>query len=225
MLAPNPFLRSFVDALQELRWIAGQNVDVEYRWAGTEIDSMRTVAQEIVASKPYLILAYTTPVTAALHQYTKTIPIVFIAVSDPIGSQFVASLARPGGNVTGFINVEASLGGKWLELLKEIAPRMRRATIMFNPATAPGGGSYFIKSFTAAAQLLQIEPMSAAVQSDGEIEAVIAGLGRASDGGLVVSPDAFTTQICFDAPHRMLTAYCAGQNQASCRLKFPRNSN
>ena len=129
--------------------------------------------------------------TAALQRETRTIPIVFVVVSDPVGAGFVAGLPRPGGNITGFINVEAAMAGKWLELLTEIAPGVKRVAIMFNPDTAPGGGSYFLPSFEAAARSLKVAPIAAPVHSDAEIETVITSLGREPGGGLVVMPDAF----------------------------------
>jgi putative ABC transport system substrate-binding protein len=135
-------------------------------------------------------LAGTTPATAALHRETSTIPIVFGAVSDPVGAGFVTNLSRPGGNITGFINVESSLGGKWLGLLKEIAPDIKRAAIMFNPDTAPGGGSYFLGSFEAAARTLSIEPNTVHVRSVADIEMAITSLGH-QQAGLVLMTDSF----------------------------------
>jgi putative ABC transport system substrate-binding protein len=153
---------------------------------------MRTFAKELVGLQADVILANTTPVTAALQRETRTIPIVFVIVSDPVGAGFVASLPRPGGNITGFINVEAEMAGKWLELLTEIAPGVKRAAAMFNPYTAPGGGSYYLSAFEAAARSLKVEPIVAPVHSDAEIETIVASLGREVGGGLVVMPDGFT---------------------------------
>jgi putative tryptophan/tyrosine transport system substrate-binding protein len=118
-------------------------------------------------------------------------PIVFLGVADPVGDSFVAGLARPGGNITGFINLEGAIAGKWLEALTEIAPGVKRAAIMFNPDTAPRGGSYFLPSFEAAARSLKVEPIAAPVRSDTEIETIITSLGREPRGGLVVMPDVF----------------------------------
>jgi putative tryptophan/tyrosine transport system substrate-binding protein len=148
---------------------------------------MRTFAKELVALQPDVILASTTPMTAALQGDTSTIPIVFVLVSDPVGAGFVAGLRRPSGNVTGFTNIEgAAFGGKWLEMLIAIAPRVRRVAIMFNPDTAPGGGAFFQVPFEAAAR----SPITSRVRSDAEIEAEIASLGR-EQAGLVVMADAF----------------------------------
>jgi len=133
------------------------------------------LAKELVAVQPDVIVTGTTPATAAVQRATRTIPIVFSAVSDPVGEGFVASLAQPGGNMTGFINIEASLAGKWLELLKEIAPRLTRAAILFNPDTAPGGGGYYLGPFQAA---------------DSDIEAAVASIGR-EHGGIVADNDSF----------------------------------
>jgi putative tryptophan/tyrosine transport system substrate-binding protein len=137
-----------------------------------------------------VILAGATPATAAVQRETRTIPIVFAVVSDPVGAGFVVGLPRPGGNITGFTNVEAALGGKWLGMLKEIAPRVERVAIMFNPDTAPGGGAYFLGPFEAAARSPGAEPITARVRSDAEIEAAITSLGR-EQAGLVIMPDSF----------------------------------
>jgi putative ABC transport system substrate-binding protein len=185
-------LAAFVQGLQQLGWADGRNVRIDYRWANGDVDRMRTFARELVELRPDVILANTTPATAALQRETRTIPIVFVIVSDPVGAGLVASLPRPGGNITGFINIEASLGGKWLELLKEIAPAVRRVAIMFNPDTAPGGGSYFLGPFEAAAKSIAVEPITAPVRSDAEIESVIASLGR-ERGGLVLMTDGYMT--------------------------------
>jgi putative ABC transport system substrate-binding protein len=134
------FFAGFAQSLQELGWTVGQNVSIEDRWAGGDINRIQKFAKELVEIQPDVILANTTPVTVALHRETRTIPIIFVIVSDPVGAGLITSLAQPGGNITGFINIEASMGSKWLELLKEIAPAVRRAAIMFNPDTAPGGG-------------------------------------------------------------------------------------
>jgi putative ABC transport system substrate-binding protein len=152
---------------------------------------MRTFAKELVDLQPDVILANSTPVTAALQRATATIPIVFAVASDPVGSGFAASLPHPGGNITGFSHTEASLAGKWLELLMEIAPGLKRAAMMFNPDTAPYVRSYFLPSFEAAAQSFNVEPIVASVHNDSEIEAVITALGREPVGGLLGMPDNF----------------------------------
>jgi putative tryptophan/tyrosine transport system substrate-binding protein len=141
-----------------------------------------------------------------------SIPIVFVGVSDPLGSGFVASIARPGGNTTGFTNFEPSLTGKWLEMLKEIAPAIVRVAVIYNPKTAPGGGSFFLSSFEPVARSLAIEPIAARVGDPAEIESSLAAMGRAPGGSLIVMPDAFTTVhreliIELAASHRLPAIY------------------
>ena len=172
------FLSGFMQGLAELGWTDGANVRMEVRWAGGNADRFRMFAKELVDLQPDVILATSTPATAALQQATRTIPIVFAGMSDPVGAGFVANLSHPGGNLTGFINMEGAFGGKWLEVLTEIAPGIKRAAIMFNPDTAPGGGSYYLPSFDAAARNLKVEPIAARVRSVTEIETVISSLGR-----------------------------------------------
>jgi ABC-type uncharacterized transport system substrate-binding protein len=135
------WLAAFVQGLAQSGWVDGRNLRIDVRWTNANVDRARTFAKELVDLQPDVILAGTTPVTAALAKETRTVPIVFVIVSDPVGAGFVGSLARPGGNVTGFINEEGAMGGKWLSLLREVAPRFTRAAIMFNPETAPGGGT------------------------------------------------------------------------------------
>lgn len=180
------------DGLQKLGWTAERNIRFDYRWAAGDAGRIRAFAKELVAMQPNVILARSTPATAALKAETRTIPIVFTTVSDPIGSGFVANLARPGANITGFTNFESSISGKWLGLLKEIAPHVARVGVMFNPETAPYA-PYYVRPLEAAARSFKVEPISAAVHDDAAIERVIATLARDSNGGLIVLPDAFTT--------------------------------
>jgi putative tryptophan/tyrosine transport system substrate-binding protein len=184
------WLSNLTQGLAELGWTDGRTARLEVRWAAGSVDRMRTFAKELVEREPDVIVASTTPVTAALQRETRTIPIVFVIVADPVGAGFVAGLPRPGGNITGFINVEAAMVGKWLEMLKEIAPDVKRVAIMFNPDTAPGGGAYFLGQFEAAARSLAVEPITARVRSDAEIEAVIASLRR-EQAGIVIMADSF----------------------------------
>jgi len=181
----------FTQGISELGWTDGRNLRMDVRWAAGNIGRMRMYEKELVGLEPEVILASSTPVTAALQRETQTIPIVFAAISDPVGAGFVASLARPGGNITGFINIEAAIGGKWLQLLTEIEPAIKRVAIMFNPDTAPGAGTYYLTAFEAAARLFKVEPITAPVHSDAEIETVISSLARDAGGGLVVSADSF----------------------------------
>jgi putative ABC transport system substrate-binding protein len=185
------WIAAFLQGLSELGWSDSRNLHIDYRWTNADVERIKPFAKELVALKPDVILANSTPVTAALQRETTDIPIVFVIVSDPVGAGFVASLARPGGNITGFINFEDSMGGKWLELLKEVAPAVKRAAIMFNPDTAPGGGGYFLHSFEAAGAALGVKPIVASVRSLSEIEKVIGDLAREPDGGLVLTPDIF----------------------------------
>jgi putative ABC transport system substrate-binding protein len=187
-----PRVTAFQQGLQDLGWREGDNIRIDIRFAAADPDRMRTYAAELVGMAPDVILAMTTPVTTALRRLTRAIPIIFVVVSDPVGSGFVESLARPGGNVTGFINLESSLVEKWIELLKEIAPQVSRAAMMFNPETAPFAG-YYMRPFEAAARLLAVEPVGAPVRDDGDIERVIAALARDAKGGLVILTDIFMT--------------------------------
>jgi len=188
---PKSWLSGFVKALAELGWADGRNLSMSIRWAAGNADRMRMFAKELVDLRPDLILANSTPVTASLQRQTQTIPIVFVAVSDPVGSGFVAGLARPGGNITGFADAETAMMGKWLELLTAIAPGVKRIAAMFNPDTAAGGGSFFLPPLEAAARLLKIEVNTARVHSDAEIEQTITSIGHEPGGGLVAIPDGF----------------------------------
>jgi putative ABC transport system substrate-binding protein len=185
-----PRVSAFTQALADLGWTDGRNVRMELRWAGDDTTQIRALAQELVGLQPDIILTTGTPATAALQRETRTIPIVFAGTGDPVAGGIVPRLDRPSGNVTGFAILEASLGGKWLELLSEFAPGLKRAAIMFNPDTAPV--SAYMPSFEMAARSLKVVPIIAPVHSDVEIETAIIALGRELGGGLVVMPDAFT---------------------------------
>jgi putative ABC transport system substrate-binding protein len=185
-------LAAFVQELQLLGWIDGRNIRIDYRWSDGDVNRMQTFAKDLVALTPDVILAHTTPVTAALKHETQSIPIVFVVVGDPVGEGFVAGLGHPGSNITGFPYSENEIAGKMLELLIEMAPTVRRAAIMFNPDTAPGRGSYYLPSFERAAQLLRLEAIPAPVRDDAEARATIDLLGRKEGGGLVAMPDGFT---------------------------------
>jgi putative ABC transport system substrate-binding protein len=186
-----PRVFAFIQALANLGWTDGRNVRMDLRWGGGDVNRIRALAQELVGLQPDIILANSTPVTAALQRETRTIPIVFANLGDPVASGIVARLDRPNGNITGFADWEASLGGKWLELLSEIAPGLKRAAIMFNPDTAPV--STYVPSFETAARSLKVVPIIAPVHSDVEIQTAIIALGREPGGGLVAMPDAFMT--------------------------------
>ena len=183
---------AFREELQKLGWAEGRNIRIDTRWPiPADPDSMQRFAKELVALQPDLILSNTTPTTAALLQETRTIPIVFAMVADPVGSGFVASFPRPGGNVTGFVTMEGSLGGKWVELLREIAPRVARTALLFNPATALFF-EYYMESFNAAAASFGMEAITAPVHDMSEVESVVAALAREPNGGLIVLNEDFT---------------------------------
>jgi putative tryptophan/tyrosine transport system substrate-binding protein len=185
-------IAAFQDGLQKLGWTEGRNTRIDTRWATpADAESMERFAKELVALQPDLILSSTTPTTAALLQQTRTIPIVFATVADPVGSGFVASFPRPGGNVTGFVVFEASLAGKWIELLKEIAPRVNRIAFLFNPATATYA-EFYLNPFKAAAASFAVEAIAAPVRDRSELESVVSAQAREPNGGLIVMPDSFT---------------------------------
>ncbi len=184
-------IAAFRDGLQKLGWTEGRNIEIDTCWAAPDdVESRRRWAAELVALQPDLILSNTTPTTTALLQQTRTIPIVFAIVADPIGSGFVASFARPGGNVTGFIFTEPTMAGKWLELLKEIAPRVARVAMLFNPVSATYA-EYWLNPFKAAAASFAVEAIAAPVHDKSELESVVAAQAREPNGGLIVMPDSF----------------------------------
>ena len=185
------WVAAFRDALQKLGWTEGRNVRIDTRWSRADTEMMKRFAQELVALQPDLILSQVTPTTAALLQQTRTIPIVFAMVADPVGSGFVANMSRPGGQVTGFTTLEGSLGGKWLELLKEVAPRVARVAVLFNPTTAATFAEYFLNPLKAASASFGVEVVAAPVHDTTELESVIARQAREPNGGLIVLPEAF----------------------------------
>jgi putative ABC transport system substrate-binding protein len=183
------WLTVFVKELTRLGRVEGRNVQIHRRWTNNDIDRTRIFAKELVELQPNVILTDSTLATAAMQRETRTIPIVFVLVADPVGSGLVASLPRPGGNVTGFQAYEDTIGGRWLQMLKEIAPGIRRAAAMYNPDVAPYA-KYFLGPFEAAAQALAVDPIAAPVRNDTEIEAAIDAL-RQEQGGLIVLSDGF----------------------------------
>jgi putative ABC transport system substrate-binding protein len=187
------WLAAFRKGLDEWDWRDGRNVQIDYRWAAGDADRLRAFSKELVARQPDVIFAVTTPTVAALLRETRTLPIVFAQVSDPVGSGFVASLARPGGNVTGFtnINIESSIGGKWLQLVKQIAPAVRRVAMIYNPPTSPFAGCY-LRPFEAAGPAYGVQTSAAAVHNDVDIENAFDALAREPGGGVVVLSDTFT---------------------------------
>jgi putative ABC transport system substrate-binding protein len=184
-------LAAFMPAFAALGWSEGRNIQIDFRWADAGFDQMQTFAKELVALKPDVIFAANgAPVVTALLQETHTIPIVFTGVSDPVGLGFVASLAKPDGNVTGFSLYESSVGTKWLEALKRIAPQVRRIVLMYNPRTSVP--SLYLPSIEAAAAALAVELRQVEVLDPTEIESAIAALSREEGGGFMLLPDTFT---------------------------------
>jgi putative ABC transport system substrate-binding protein len=189
-LTAQSYVTAFRSALTKLGWTEGSNLRTEVRWGAGDADKIRSFAKEIVDLRPDAIVGQSTPVVVALVRETQTIPIVFVNVADPIGSGFVASLARPGGNLTGFMTDNSALGGKWVELLKEIAPRTVRAALMFNPTTAVPL-KFYMPSVQAAASALGVEVNATPVHAKDEVEGVVAAQARDPGSGLIVMPDPF----------------------------------
>src|SRR5215471_9721444 len=196
-------LTVLVQGLQQLGWTEGRNARLEIRWAAGQADRIRKYAEELVALAPEVIVAPTSPVVGALQQATRAVPIVFVHVVDPVGAGYVASLARPSGNTTGFTAYEYSLSGKWLELLKEIAPGVTRAAVIRDPATSAGIGQF--SAIRAAAALLRVELTPIGVGDGGEIERDVAAFARSPNGGLIV------TGITQAVIHRNLILTLAGR--------------
>jgi putative tryptophan/tyrosine transport system substrate-binding protein len=185
------WVQALLRGMSQLGWQRGTNLQVDLRWVANDFDRTQAIARELVQSQPDVIEVTSTPATAAILRETQTIPVVFASVSDPIGAGFIQSLTRPGGNATGFVNIEASLGGKWVEVLKEVVPGISRAAMMFNPKTSPQTG-YYRQSLEAAAASLAVQIVAAPVSNHDEIQKVMADLGQHSDAGLIVVPDVFT---------------------------------
>jgi putative tryptophan/tyrosine transport system substrate-binding protein len=183
-------MAAFRQGLETLGWTENRNIQIEHRFSDGNLARIQAYTAELVSSPPDLIVASSTPVIAALKQATRTIPIVFSVVNDPLGQGFVASLARPGGNITGFTFVEFTMVGKWLEMLKEIAPSVRRVVLIFNPQTAPYY-SIYLREFGAVPATLAAELTAAPVHDEADVEAAVAALAREPGGGLIAAPDPF----------------------------------
>jgi putative ABC transport system substrate-binding protein len=184
-------LFAFRQGLQQLGWSEDRNVSIDIRFAADRPDQYQVLAKELVALQPDVIFGYTTPINTALQRETRTIPIVFAQVSDPIGSGLIASLARPEGNLTGFLLYEKGITGKWAAMLKEIAPQLRSAALLANPKTTPY--DYFVRSAEATAQSLAIELVPSPVENAADIERVITTFAGTPDGGLLVLPSGTTS--------------------------------
>jgi putative tryptophan/tyrosine transport system substrate-binding protein len=182
----------FQRGLQELGWTEGRNIRIDTRWAGADPDKARIFAKELIGLTPDVIVPSTNLVTAILQQETRAIPIVFVFVGDPVGSGFVASQARPGGNLTGFAIFEPAIGGKWLEILKEIAPQVSRVAVILHPETPVNVG--FLRAAEAAAPSFGVKLIALGVHTDAEIERAIGEFAAGSKGGLIVAPHAVTQQ-------------------------------
>ena len=183
-------IKAFQEALEKLGWIDGRNVSFEVRWATPEVETIRRLAEELAALQPDLIVTQNTPSTTAMLQRTRVIPIIFVNIVDPIGSGLVANFLRPGGNVTGFVSLESTIVGKWLEWLKGIAPRVARVAVLFNPATA-SFAEYYLTPFKAAVRSFAVEAIAAPVRDLDALETTIADLGSKPNSGLIIMPDSF----------------------------------
>jgi putative ABC transport system substrate-binding protein len=198
-------IKAFERGLEAEGWSVGKNLWMEYRFSGGDSSTMRVFAKELAELKPDCILGHSTPVVTALMQATRTIPVVFVSVSDPIGSGFVASMARPAGNMTGFTILPATITGKYLSMLKEMMPQLARVAILYNPDSAPAAGRFFLTPFVDAARKFEVQPTTAQVRNPAEIESTIAKLGSEPRSGLIVMPDNFTSV------HRKLIISLAAQ--------------
>jgi putative tryptophan/tyrosine transport system substrate-binding protein len=181
---------AFAEGLRALGWKDGENITIETRWGGFDADLTNQAAKDLFALKPDVLVSTTTPTTEALAEQTRKIPIVFVNLVDPIGSGFVASLPRPGGNLTGFVNNEPTMTGKWLEMLKEIAPAVERVAFLFNPVTAPYADN-FLKPLHAVAERVGVQPIRTPVNSEPELSSAVAEFARAANGSIAVVPDSF----------------------------------
>jgi putative tryptophan/tyrosine transport system substrate-binding protein len=183
---------SFRKRLEELGWIVGRNLHIDHRWGKGDPNLIRAYAAELVTLKPAALHAFSTPAVAALLQKTQTIPVVFVGVTDPVGNGFVNSFAYPGRNATGFTNYEPTIPGKWLELLREIAPRTFRVAALFNPVTAPYATKFYIAALESAGLALAIQITAASAREPTDIETILSEFAREPGGGLIVIPDSFT---------------------------------
>jgi putative tryptophan/tyrosine transport system substrate-binding protein len=184
-------LAAFMHGLRQLGWVEGQNLRVDIRWPPGDAALAQTYAAQLIGLMPDVILAATTINLEVVRQATSTVPVVFLRVSDPVAQGFVASLSKPGGNLTGFSGIEFSVGGKWLDLLKEMTPGLARVAIMFNPDTAPQA-KLFMRSIEAAASSLQVQPVVVPVRATADIEPALESFARAPSGGLILTTDPFT---------------------------------
>lgn len=182
-----PRLEALENGFKQLGW--GDRIHLDYRWSAGDVERTRRFAREIVELKPEVIIVHSTPAVKELRELTSSIPMVFVLVADPIGSGFVASLNHPGGNLTGFMNVDAPMAGKWLELIKEVVPTIKRVALIYNPHTSPYQS--FVRAFDESAPMLQVKAIATPVHDAAEIESAITALGGEADSALFVVPDIF----------------------------------
>ena len=207
-------LTAFREELARLGWVEGRNLRMDYRWASGDVTRIRTLAKELVQLSPDIIVGYATPSVVNLRQETDSIPIVFLSVTDPVGQGLVESLARPGGNITGFAVFEFSLGAKWLGALRQIAPNLKRVTTIFNPKTAPYYPLY-LRAIEKAASSLDVQAIAIEIHDVSEIEGAINTLAREPDSGLIAMPDSF------NMAHRQTIIASAGQYRLPAIYYFP----
>ena len=188
---PQFYVAAFVQAMRQLGWVEGRNLRIDIRWNAGDAALARTYAAQLIGLTPEVILTASTTNLTVVQQATSTVPVVFVQVSDPIEQGFVASVTKPGGNLTGFSMFEFSVGGKWLDLLKEIAPALARVAVLFNPDTSPQS-KFFMRSVEAAAPGLGVQATAAPVRSTSEIESALQELARQPNGGLILPTDTFT---------------------------------
>jgi putative tryptophan/tyrosine transport system substrate-binding protein len=204
--------KALLEELKKRGWANPENLQIDYRFGGGNIDAISTAARDLVNLQPDVILARSTPVVRALLLETRTIPIVFISASDPIGEKFAATFARPGGNVTGFTNIEASMSAKWLELLKDVVPEIQNVAVLYNPQMAVLGGAFFLQEIQAAAPSFAVKLHAIPVHSSAEIQAALERLSKEPGAALVVAPDQFIVAnrsliIELAARHRLPAIY------------------
>jgi putative tryptophan/tyrosine transport system substrate-binding protein len=204
-------LKAFQQVMEKLGWTVGGNLAIDYRWNLFDVERARIAGAEILNLAPDVVLCGGTPSALAMQRATRTVPIVFAFVTDPVGQGIVSNLARPGGNLTGFSYFEPAVAAKWLELLKEIAPRITRVAFMFNPVSSPYSPSYY-QSILAAAPMFAVEPSTAVVHEMADVEQMMTRLGREPGSGIIFSPDAFIYKnrkeiIELAARHRLPAIY------------------
>jgi putative tryptophan/tyrosine transport system substrate-binding protein len=204
-------IAAFRQGMQEQGWSEGRNLQIDYRWAGPDAERIKAFATELVATSPSVILAIGSPSVAALREVTRTVPVVFAGIGDPVDQGFVASLARPGGNITGFTGLEFSLGEKWLGFLKQLAPDVSRAAYLFHPELGPYY-LHWLKSVESAATALDIQMTAAPVRAAADVEAAMSAIAAQPNGGLVMQPDVYTVAnrrliVEFAARYRLPAVY------------------